>query len=187
MLSGLRMSTVWENQKAFNYIPTGSNNLDAILEGGIRTAAMTEVYGKSGCGKTQFAIELMLNTIFSSVNGHVIYVSTKKSLSPDNIKRKINRYIEAMSNDSSREPLTLQNALRRIQHKRPLSLNEFIYTIYHVRETVDQAFLHQPIKLVIIDSFTDLLRNQPPWDRIRVSHELAAVLDNTAVQFVSFY
>jgi DNA repair protein RadA len=186
MLSGLKLSTVWETQKPHQYVPTGSERLDTILGGGIRTEALTEVFGGSGSGKTQFCIDLMLNTIFSPVSGNVIYVSTKNCLTPENINKKIGRYIDGFNeNESESKNIpTVEDVLKRIKHKRVFKLNELIFIVYHIREIVERAYCYNPIKLVIIDSFTHFMRNQPPLQRLRISYELAGVLENTAVKFV---
>lgn len=187
MLSGLKLSSVCSMQQPFEYVPTGCQSLDRFLGGGIRTSALTEVFGASGSGKTQFGIELMLNTIFSPVKGNVIYVSTKNCLTPDDIKRRIRRYVDNLpgeeKSDSKEEPLTLESVLKKISHKRVFHLKELIYIVYHVREIVESAYYHNKIKLVVIDSFTHFLRDQDPIERIRISFELAEVLISTAVKF----
>lgn len=189
MLSGLKLSTIWETQKPFDYISTGSENFDRFLCGGIRTSALTEVFGASGSGKTQLAIELMLNTIFTPVDGNVIYVSTKNCLQSDDIKNRIGRYLDVINNEcsSDQEPITTEDIFKRIRHKRVFELKELIFIIYRVREIVEKSYLYNPIKLVVIDSFTHFLRDQPPLERLRISYELAGLLENAAVKFVSFF
>lgn len=184
MLSGLKLSTICENQKLFEYVLTGSENLDKILGGGIRTAALTEVFGDTGCGKTQFCIELMLNTLFT-LDGDVIYVCTKNCLSPDNVNNKISRYVDTLNRDGNNSTVTIESVLQRIKFKRVFELNELIFIVYHIREVVEHFYNHKPVKLIIIDSLTHFLRDQPPLERIRISYELAGVLENIAVKFVS--
>lgn len=45
----------------WNHISTGCKNIDQILFGGIPTVGISEVYGCSGVGKTQFCLQLSLN------------------------------------------------------------------------------------------------------------------------------
>lgn len=149
--------------------------------------------GASGSGKTQLAIELMVNALVGDINGNVIYVSTKNCLTPENFNSKLIRYVNAFNyeeetkggHSSKKELCTVQDMLKKVRFKRVFSLNELIFIVYHIREIVDKASLHNPIKLVIIDSFTHFLRDQVPLERLRISYELAGVLEDTAVKFVS--
>lgn len=176
------------HQRARFQIPTGCLKLDELLEGGIESNKITEVYGKSGSGKTQFAIEIMLNTIFSEVNGNVIYVSTKNCLTPDHITSKIERYLKVKNSTIkyARYKITLQKILTRIMYKRVVNLYDLIFAIYQAREATDRAYYRfESYKLIIIDSLTYFLRDQRPSERQRICHELFTVLENTAINFVS--
>lgn len=44
-----------------SHVPTGCNAIDELLKGGIRKGTICEIFGESGCGKTQFALQLALN------------------------------------------------------------------------------------------------------------------------------
>lgn len=190
MYSRLKTSTIDEDEDSFFYIPTGSEQLDRILEGGIRSNAITEIYGASGSGKTQFCIEAMTNSLFYHLEGDVIYASTKHNLTTDRVKEKMSLYVNAINSTIENEidQLTVENVLKRIHYKRSMDLNDFIFSIYRIREMVDRAYSrHRPFRLVIIDSFTYFLRDQPPWERDRISFELLGVLRNMTVKFVSFF
>lgn len=170
------------------HIPTGCLELDRLLEGGIQSFKVTEIYGASGSGKTQLSIELMLNTLFSNTNGSVIYISTKNCLTPENIKTKINRFVDVRNKavSSLKDRVTIHQYLQRICFKRAYTLCDMIFAIHHARECVDQ-FFHQPhpIKLIIVDSFTYFLRDQTYLERRRIAYELVRILENTATKFVS--
>lgn len=45
----------------WNHISTGCKSIDEIIFGGIPTVGISEVYGCSGVGKTQFCLQLALN------------------------------------------------------------------------------------------------------------------------------
>lgn len=55
---------VWEmiekQRDSLTCFSTGCPILDRTLNGGIRLGQITEIYGESGCGKTQFCIQLSL-------------------------------------------------------------------------------------------------------------------------------
>lgn len=45
----------------WNHVSTGCKSIDEILIGGIPTVGISEIYGCSGVGKTQFCLQLALN------------------------------------------------------------------------------------------------------------------------------
>ena len=45
---------IYKRRQDIGKISTGTNCLDTLLDGGVETQALTEVYGEFGCGKTQF-------------------------------------------------------------------------------------------------------------------------------------
>lgn len=50
-----------ENEKtSIRMFSTGCPIIDKTLNGGIRLGQITELYGESGCGKTQFCIQMSL-------------------------------------------------------------------------------------------------------------------------------
>lgn len=60
------------------YLPTGLRSLDRDGEGGIRLGNITEVVGRAGAGKTQFALQLV--TMAAMLNQGAIYIDTEKKL-----------------------------------------------------------------------------------------------------------
>lgn len=46
-------SVIFEQRSELIQITTGCKELDTILEGGIETGSITEIYGEFRCGKTQ--------------------------------------------------------------------------------------------------------------------------------------
>lgn len=42
-------------------VPTGCKVIDDLLKGGFQRGTLTEIYGESGCGKTQLALQIALN------------------------------------------------------------------------------------------------------------------------------
>ena len=73
-------------------ITTGSVNLDRLLGGGLAFAAITDVYGPAGVGKTQFAFQNaittcdhMLKTRDASSEPFVVFVDCSGSFRPERI------------------------------------------------------------------------------------------------------
>lgn len=184
-MSMLSRTLTIEDEIACFHIPTGCLELDKLLNGGIASQSVTEVFGASGCGKTQFSIELMLNTLFSEINGNVIYISTKECLTPESIKGKIERLVTLTNKTNVDKDVLVQKYLRRILYKRVVNLYDLIFAVYHASETVDRSYYRTPFKLVIVDSLTYFFRNQHVFERERISDELMTILEYLATKFVS--
>ena len=58
--SFITATKLYNKRKKEERISTGSKNLDDLLEGGIETRAVTEIYGEYGTGKTQICHTLCL-------------------------------------------------------------------------------------------------------------------------------
>ena len=56
--------SVWQmaedERNSIRTFSTGCPTIDKTLNGGIRLGQITELYGESGCGKTQFCIQMSL-------------------------------------------------------------------------------------------------------------------------------
>ncbi|SGZ49164.1 CIC11C00000005942 [Sungouiella intermedia] len=65
-------------------IPSGLQTLDKLLSGGISLGSLTEVFGSSGSGKSQFllqiALQAQLQTNCQGMPGKCIYISTESAL-----------------------------------------------------------------------------------------------------------
>ena len=62
-------------------IPTGIKKLDQFLGGGIKNGIITDIFGASGTGKTQFAIQISINSLLQG--GHVFYQDTTGDFKPE--------------------------------------------------------------------------------------------------------
>lgn len=65
------------------FIQTGSKSLDALLGGGIRTGMITDVYGESGSGKSQFCFSLCANC--TKAGFRVFFIDTAGTFRPERI------------------------------------------------------------------------------------------------------
>jgi DNA repair protein RadA len=70
-------------------ISTGSKNLDNLLEGGVETRAVTEIFGEYGTGKTQICHTLCVIVSREGTHGGLaskaIYVDTESTFRPERI------------------------------------------------------------------------------------------------------
>lgn len=60
------------------YLPTGITSLDNSLRGGIRVGAVTELVGRAGTGKTQFAFQLCV--LAAKYNQGALYIDTERKI-----------------------------------------------------------------------------------------------------------
>ncbi|KAG0440847.1 Meiotic recombination protein DMC1/LIM15 like protein [Dictyocoela muelleri] len=71
-------------------ISTGSSDFDSILNGGIQTMSITEVFGEFRTGKTQICHTLCITTQLDiengGCNGKVAYIDTEGTFRPDRLK-----------------------------------------------------------------------------------------------------
>ena len=82
-----------EKRKAMMRCTTGSRSLDGLLQGGIETQAITEVYGDFGSGKTQLCHTLcctcQLPPDKGGLGGIALYIDTENTFRPERIKHEI--------------------------------------------------------------------------------------------------
>lgn len=74
-------------------IPTNIEKLDQFLGGGIQNGTITDIFGSNGSGKTQFVIQLSINSL--EQGGHVYLQDTTGEFRPERMlqimkKRNIN-------------------------------------------------------------------------------------------------
>ncbi|XP_014216835.1 DNA repair protein XRCC3-like [Copidosoma floridanum] len=69
-----RQDIGYENDSG-NVISTGCSKLDCFLGGGLPVKGITQIYGESGVGKTQLALQLCLKNVQEKKSG-VAYIST---------------------------------------------------------------------------------------------------------------
>ena len=119
-----------------DFLSTGSSNLDRFLRGGIRTGLITNIFGASGSGKSQFCFSICANLIKKNKDVKVIFIDTSGNFRPE-------RILDIMDNPNS------DRVLHNIHYIRPYSINEQF-------ETIKKIYEIKP-KLVIIDTISSLI------------------------------
>ncbi len=136
-------------------LPTGSKCLDSLLDGGVETGTITQIYGSSGTGKTSICLMLAYNTAQSGLK--VVYIDTE-GISPERVSQIF-------------------------QNKDALK-NVFIYDVIDFKQQssaikeLAKLCKDEEIKLVIVDSFTFLYRSEleDVERQIKIKRELIAQL-----------
>jgi RecA/RadA recombinase len=138
-------------------ISTGSNAINALLGGGIRTGMLTDIYGETGSGKSQLCFTLCANC--ARDNADALFVDTAGTFRPERIM----------------EISGSQRALEKITYIRPLTIIDQLNATKKILEV-------RPL-LVIVDSLTLLFSIEysgPKRHRAltKYLHELALVAIN---------
>ena len=91
-----KASDIAIKRKNLRRISTGSSNLDALLQGGIESMAITEAFGEFRCGKTQLAHTLCVTAQLGKENGggggKVVFIDTENTFRPERITEICNRF-----------------------------------------------------------------------------------------------
>ncbi|MBD3230983.1 MAG: DNA repair and recombination protein RadA, partial [Candidatus Lokiarchaeota archaeon] len=80
---------LWKKQQSILRITTGSEKLDELLNGGIETRSITEVFGEYATGKTQLAHQLCATVQLpkerGGIEGGVLFIDAEGTFRPDRI------------------------------------------------------------------------------------------------------
>ena len=80
---------MYKRRQSIERITTGSKELDSLLDGGIETQALTEVYGEYGSGKTQLchslAVHVQRSKAEGGLDGNALYIDTENTFRPERI------------------------------------------------------------------------------------------------------
>ena len=115
-------------------IPTGLQKLDEFLSGGIPDGVIVDIFGGNGTGKTQFLLQLSINSI--KKGGHVLYLDTTGGFRPERILQ-----IQKQSE-------TNFDFLKEITVSRITNTSEQINSIKNLESN--------DFSLIVIDNVTDL-------------------------------
>ncbi|MFQ5940178.1 MAG: DNA repair and recombination protein RadA [Nitrososphaerales archaeon] len=82
---------IYKKRQSIERISTSTTSLDDLLEGGIETQAITEIYGEYGAGKTQIChtlcVMVQLPKNKGGLEGGAIYIDTEGTFRPERIFR----------------------------------------------------------------------------------------------------
>ncbi|CAF0763661.1 unnamed protein product [Rotaria sp. Silwood1] len=182
-----RQMSVWqmiENERdLITTFSTGCPIIDKTLDGGIRLGQITELYGESGCGKTQLCIQLSLEVQRTfrarGQEAKVVYINTESQIEKIDKRLRHISYYRAKTD----KPFNIADA-RCLQQK--FFDNIYLDIIRHYRHLeitlIDRLPLllsREPtIRLIIIDSLAALFRSED----ILFEHHMKA----TTLQYFGF-
>ena len=140
-----------EKRQNIARISTGSKAFDTLLEGGVETNGITEVYGEFGVSKTQLGHQLAVNVQLpkekGGAGGIAVYIDTELTARPERIKQMA----EAIGLDPIK---TLEN----IKFIRAFNSDHQMLIVSKIEELIKNENL--PIKLVVVDSLMSHFRSE---------------------------
>jgi DNA repair protein RadA len=116
---------IYKRRQDIGKISTGTQCLDELLDGGIETQALTEVYGEFGSGKTQLCLTMCVMVQKSKeeggLGGGVLYIDTENTFRPERIvsiaqakgmdpEKVLDNIIVARAYNSAHQTLILEEA-----------------------------------------------------------------------------
>jgi len=121
---------IYKRRQEIGKITTGTECLDLLLDGGLETQALTEVYGEFGSGKTQFCHTMCVNVQKpkeeGGLEGTVLYIDTENTFRPERIvsiakiqgmdpEKVLDKIIVARAYNSAHQMLILEEASQMIR------------------------------------------------------------------------
>jgi meiotic recombination protein DMC1 len=91
-----KATNIMSRREKIRRITTGSKNLDSLLQGGVESMSITEVFGEFRTGKTQLSHTLCVTAQMSvemgGGAGKVAFIDTENTFRPERIKSIAERY-----------------------------------------------------------------------------------------------
>lgn len=81
-----------EFRKKILHLSTGSTELDSLLQGGIESHSITELFGEFRCGKTQLCHTLCITAQLHPQGGKSMYIDTEGTFRPERLVEMAERF-----------------------------------------------------------------------------------------------
>jgi DNA repair protein RadA len=140
---------LWNKRRNLKKLTTGSNNFDELLQGGIETGAVTELFGEYRTGKTQLAHQLCVNVQLpyeqGGLEGNALYIDSEGTFRPE-------RIIDMAEG----KDLDHHKILKGITIGRAYNSDHQILLVKDAPKIIEQ----KNIKLIIVDSIISHFRSE---------------------------
>uniref|UniRef100_A0A2H8TFD2 DNA repair protein XRCC3 n=1 Tax=Melanaphis sacchari TaxID=742174 RepID=A0A2H8TFD2_9HEMI len=162
--ANITVSNVKCHQESNNQVlTTGCKQIDELLGGGLFKCGITEISGESGCGKTQFCLQIALTVqlplSLKGAKSGAAYICTEDRFPSSRIQQMISNVRFKYKCDNK----TDMNELCQIDYGDNILISH-IATVEDLKkcihEMLPKALLHRSIKLIIIDSITAVFRGE---------------------------
>ena len=135
-------------------ISTGCAEIDKLLDGGIFTGELTEIFGPPACGKTQFAFSVTANALLSN-SFNVFYYDGCGTFS----SKRIQEILNAQNECDRISPITLKEIFSKLCCVKVFDIFDLISHLETIKEKLiigtDQFVLQT--KLIIVDSIHSII------------------------------
>lgn len=144
-----RAKEVMDRRKQVGRISMGGEELDELLDGGVETQSITEVFGEFGCGKTQIAHQLAVDSQLpiedGGVDGNVVYIDTENTFRPERIKE--------MAEAKGLDP---EQALENIFVARATTTDHQML----LAEKAEEMAKNDNVRMLIVDALMSIFRTE---------------------------
>ena len=146
-------------------IRTGCNSIDCLLQGGIEYGAITQIYGESGSGKTNFCLQVAIQFIKNSINKiNKVYnqflFSIKNNLDIDYYKKIFMAAFEIKINISKNEKVLFYK--KKMDVKTQIHFIKNAITKKYLKKVVyidTEGISYERFKQIAGDSYKDIAKN----------------------------
>ncbi|MBC8495721.1 DNA repair and recombination protein RadA [archaeon] len=132
---------ILKKRESIKKISTGSENFNALLEGGFETGAISECFGAYGSSKTQIAHQISVNCQVDDPDAIAVYIDTENTFRPDRII--------SMAEAKGLKPETV---LKNIKVARAFNSDHQMLLAEKVEDLITKENLK--VRVVIVDSLT---------------------------------
>ncbi|CAL1535167.1 unnamed protein product, partial [Lymnaea stagnalis] len=136
-------------------LPTGCQNLDDLLDGGLYTGEVTELAGESASGKTRLCLWSAASTILTE-NQSVVYIDTCASFSPECVLESLP--LDKDSNSDVSED-KIHEMLQKIRCVELFEIFELFAVIDNIMSDLNKPSPdeYRNLKLVIVDNLVSVV------------------------------
>jgi DNA repair protein RadA len=148
-LNFVRVDELLKTREKVKRLTTGSKALDTLLDGGLETQTITEIYGEYGSGKSQMCHQLCVNVQFpfdkGGLEGGALYIDTENTFRTERITQM-----------AAHVDLDPQEVSKNIIYAEAYNSDHQILLL----EQADKVIKENNIKLIIVDSLTAHFRSE---------------------------
>ncbi|XP_058822684.1 DNA repair protein RAD51 homolog 3 [Topomyia yanbarensis] len=186
---------LWREEKEQAGIVTFCKDLDQAIGNGISVGLITEFCGPPGTGKTQMCIQLAVNVqippTLGGLGAKVMYFDTNFGFNPNRLEEvatacthHCQKLVQIHRKDLAKtiSHFTVDSILDGVYYKHIHECSELLDGIEELEQFLKSG---QQIKLVIVDSFSFLIRNniENTLQRIRIGHIILTKLHMLAHRY----
>ncbi len=131
---------IMKKRESVQKIPTGSQNFNEILGGGLETGAIIECFGAYGSSKTQIGHQIAVNCQIDDPDAVAVYIDTENTFRPERITQM-----------AKGQKLVPEDVLKNVKVARAFNSDHQMLLVEKVEELIDQGM---KVRVVIVDSLT---------------------------------